>query len=108
VLSRHLRNASVVPVPSLEEAGEWLVSGRLDAFATNKAILFEISDGLAGARVLDGRWGLEHLALGIPQGRGEALACLVQFAEAAAREGLVDRAVERAGLRGTARPAATS
>lgn len=105
VLSRGLREATVVPVPSLETAGRWLAQGRLEAFATNKAILFEMGEGLAGSRVLEGRWGVEHLALGIPKGRGPALEGLREFAESALRGGLVTRAAERAGLRGALPPA---
>lgn len=101
VLSRELKQAAVVPVPSIRAAGEMLSQGKLEAFATNKAILFEMGDGLRGAKVLDGRWGLEHFALGIPKGRGQGLPFLEQFAAAAKREGVVDRAVARAGLRGT-------
>lgn len=41
----------------------------MDAFATNKAILFAMQDTLPGARILDGRWGLEHMAIAIPKGR---------------------------------------
>lgn len=100
VLSRELRQAAVVPVASLDAASQWLARGELEAFATNKAILFEMADGLAGARVLAGRWGLENLALGIPKGREAALAPLLAFAAAAKAEGLVDRAAARAGLRG--------
>jgi polar amino acid transport system substrate-binding protein len=106
VLARELRAAHVVPVPALEPALERLRRGELDAFATNKAILFELGERLPGSRVLAGRWGLEHLALGIPKGRGEALSFLVRFARSVSRDGLLDRAVARAGLRGTVRPGA--
>lgn len=104
VLARELRQARLVAVVSLEAAGQWLARGELDAFATNKAILHEMADGLAGSRVLAGRWGLESLALGIPKGREAGLAVLLEFAAAAAAEGLVERAVARSGLRGTATP----
>src|SRR5690606_22586452 len=80
VLTRDLRQAAVVPVASLDAASQWLARGELDAFATNKAILFEMGDGLPGSRVLAGRWGLESLALGIPKGREEGLALLLEFA----------------------------
>ena len=106
VLSRGLRQATVAPVSTLKAAVEGLRLGKLAVFATNKAILFEMGGELAGSRVLEGNWGLEHLALGIPKGRDAALPILMQFALSAAREGLVDRAVQRAGLRGTARPGA--
>lgn len=104
VLTRALLQARVVAVASLEAAGQGLARGELDAFATNKAILHEMADGLAGSRVLAGRWGLEKLALGIPKGREAALPLLVAFAGSAAAEGLVERAAARAGLRGWAKP----
>lgn len=78
-----------------------LRSGAIDAYATNKAILFELGDGLPGARVLDGRWGLEHLAIAVPKGRGRS-SFLAAFADAVRRDGEVERAAQRAGLRGTA------
>ena len=45
----------------------------LDLFATNKPTLFQMSDQMPGARVLDGRWGVEHIAIAIPRGRKAAL-----------------------------------
>jgi polar amino acid transport system substrate-binding protein len=101
VLSRELKHAAVVPVASLKAGSDMLAQGKLEAYATNKAILFEMADGLKGSRVLDGRWGLEHFAFGVPKGRRQAMPFLERFVEAAKREGQVARAVERAGLRGT-------
>jgi polar amino acid transport system substrate-binding protein len=60
-----------------------------------------MTDELAASRVLAGHWGLEHLAMAIPKGRDAAMPYLRKFAEDARSEGLVKRAVERAGLRGT-------
>ena len=101
-LSREFKQARVVPAPSLQAAGEMLRRREIDAFATNKAILFELADGLPEARVLDGRWGLEHLAIAVPKGRGVAADYLRGFAESVRSEGLVRAAAQRAGLRGTA------
>ena len=53
-LSRELRSATVVRTPSLKAAIDMLVAGKLEAFATNKAALFEMSAELPGSRVLDG------------------------------------------------------
>ena len=58
VLTRELKQARVVAAASLQVAGEMLQRREIDAFATNKAILFELADRVPGARVLDGRWGL--------------------------------------------------
>lgn len=100
-LTRLYKSATVVPAASLQAAAQLLAKGEIDAFATNKAILFEIADSLNGARVLDGRWGLEHLAIAIPKGREDGMAYMQRFADIVNAEGLVKRAAERAGLRGT-------
>jgi polar amino acid transport system substrate-binding protein len=100
-LSREFKHATVVPSPSLKIAVEMLAAGSLDAYATNKAILFEMSDQSPGSRVLDGRWGVEVFAVGIPKGRDAALPTVHAFAADAQSEGLVKRAAEKAGLRGT-------
>jgi len=96
-----LHHAKLVPAPSLEEAGRMLSQGKIDAFGTNKAILFEMSDGLAGSRVLPGVWGHESFALGVPKGRDAGHAWLQSFVRTARAEGVVSRAAQRAGLRGT-------
>jgi polar amino acid transport system substrate-binding protein len=101
-LPRELQYATVVAAPTLKVAADMLSAGQLDAFATNKAILFEMADGLRGAKVLDGRWGVEHLAIAIPKGREAAMEYLRQFADEAKSDGLVRRSAERAGLRGLA------
>jgi polar amino acid transport system substrate-binding protein len=102
-LTREFKSATVVTAPSMEAAREMLSQRKVDAFATNKAILFEMSDALLNSRVLDGRWGLEHMGIAIPKGRDQGLAYLRQFAEDAKAEGLVKAAAERAGLRGMAK-----
>ena len=67
-----LRQATVVPVANLDLARAMLTRGELSAFATNKGILNEMADRVAGARVLDGRWGEEHLAIAVPKARPAA------------------------------------
>jgi hypothetical protein len=56
-----LKHALIVPVPTLEAASEMLGDGSLDAYATSKSVLFEVSDTLPGSRVLAGRWGWNTL-----------------------------------------------
>ena len=95
-----LKSASVVRVPTIDKVTEMLSLRTLEAFATNKSILFEIADKLPGSRVLDGRYGVEQLALGIPKGREAGLAYARSFVSAAVSGGLVRVAIERAGMRG--------
>ena len=101
VLSRELRHATVVKAPSIAAARQMLTAHQADAYATNKAILFEMSDALPGSHVLDGRWGLENFAIAVPKGREAGMPFLRRFSEEAVADGTVMRAVERAGLRGT-------
>jgi polar amino acid transport system substrate-binding protein len=103
-LSRELRNATVVRTSSLKAAIDMLATGKLEAFATNKATLFEMSDELRGSRVLAGRWGLERFAIGIPKQREAAMPLVSGFVADAKASGLVAQVVARAGLRGTVSP----
>ena len=54
--------------------------------------------------MLDGRWGVERFAIGVPKGRDQGMAFIRQFTEAAKSEGLVKAAIARAGLRGAVTP----
>jgi polar amino acid transport system substrate-binding protein len=101
VLTQQFKHATVVPAASLQEATEMLRQHRIDAFATNKGILFEISDALEGSRVLNGRWGTESLAIAIPKGRETGQAYLQQFAREVTSTGQLQSMIQRAGLRGT-------
>ncbi len=95
-----LPNATVVAAQNLKRAIEMFERRELDVFATNKPTLFEMSDQMPGARVLDGRWGMEHIAIATPKGREAALEYLRRFVEEAQTSGLLSQAAERAGLRG--------
>jgi polar amino acid transport system substrate-binding protein len=103
-LSREFKQATVVPSATLKTAIQMLAEGKIDAYATNKAILFEMSDQTVGSRVLDGRWGVELFAIAIPKGRNQGLTTVGTFADDARSGGLVKRAVDRAGMRGTVNP----
>jgi len=101
-LQRDLKAAQVVPVASVMVAAEMLRKGELDLFASNKGILFDMADRLPGSRVLEGRWALEQLAVGVPKGREAGAAWLQAFVEDPATKTLVRQAAQRAGLRGLA------
>ena len=100
VLPTILKNATLVPTKSLKETEQMLISGEIDAFATNKGILFELADKIPHTVVLDGAWGLERIAIGIPKGRSSGLPVIAQFSKEILAQGLVAGAVKRAGMRG--------
>jgi polar amino acid transport system substrate-binding protein len=100
VLGARLKLATLLPVASLSVAQQMLQRGELDAFATNKGILFELAEKVPGARVLNDRWGEENLAIAIPKGREAGMPFLQEFAQQLTRQGALKRMADRAGLRG--------
>ena len=95
-----LPNATVVPAQNYKRGIEMLEHGEIDTYATNKPTLFEMSDQMPGSRVLDDRWGEEHLAVAIPRDHEAALDYIRRFVENVQTSGLLAQAVERSGLRG--------
>jgi polar amino acid transport system substrate-binding protein len=93
--------AKLVPVDTLANAIEMLRTNKIDGFATNKAILFEMSDKLPGSRMLPGHWGMEHFAIAIPLGRDAAQDWIAEFVQKAVAQGQVQAAAKRANLRGS-------
>jgi polar amino acid transport system substrate-binding protein len=79
-----------------------LKSGELDAYATNKGILFELAGNVPGSRVLPGRWGVENLAIAYPKGRAAAAPYYAQFAREVKDSAELKDMIARAGLRGAA------
>lgn len=101
VLGGRFRQAKLRAFPTLEAARAALAAREIDGFATNKGILFELGERVPGSRVLDGRWGTEHLAPAIPKGREAGMPFLRAFTEEVRRNGELEDAARRAGLRGT-------
>jgi polar amino acid transport system substrate-binding protein len=99
-LPKILPNATIVPAQNFGHAVELFRRGELNAFATNKPTLFEMSGQMPGSRILDGQWGIEHIAIAIPKGRETAMEYLRRFVEEVQTSGLLAQAVERASLRG--------
>jgi polar amino acid transport system substrate-binding protein len=104
-LSKAYSRAILTTTPTLATAAEQLKTGTLDAFATNKAILFELLDSLPAGqfRILDDRWGLEHLAIAVPKGREAAASFMNAFALQVTSSGLLQKIADGAGLRGMAK-----
>jgi polar amino acid transport system substrate-binding protein len=105
-LTREFKKAEVVRATNFDAGIEMMTSGKLDAYATNKASLFEMAGKLPGSKVLEGRWGVEHFAVAIPKGRDQGMAFVRQFTLEVKSEGLVGAAIARAGLRGAVTAAA--
>lgn len=94
-------NVKTVEIDTLKHAGQMLASHKIDAFATNDAILYQLSGSVPGSHVLPGHWGMEHFGAGIPKGREAALPYLNDFLKQSAQDGSIARAIKRVNLRGT-------
>jgi polar amino acid transport system substrate-binding protein len=95
-----LPNAVVVPAENYKRGIEMLEHGEIDTYATNKPTLFEMSDQMPGSRILEGRWGEEHLAAAIPKEHAAALEYIQSFVRDVQANGLAAKSAEQAGLRG--------
>jgi polar amino acid transport system substrate-binding protein len=79
---------------------ELLRSGQADAFASVRGVLLSYSAKLPGSRVLDEHYGANLLGMVVPKDQAARLAYISEFIEQAKASGLVQQAIERAGLPG--------
>jgi polar amino acid transport system substrate-binding protein len=99
-LGRIVKQAETLTVEIPDEAFELIRSGRADAWASPRPPLLEYASKLAGARVLDDRYGENLQALAVAKDQTARLAYASEWVEAAKASGLIQRAIERAGERG--------
>jgi polar amino acid transport system substrate-binding protein len=99
-LSRILKHADPVGAEIPDAAFELLRAGHADAWASPRFSLLEYSTQLPGSRVLEDRYGANLIAMAVPKSQDGRLAYISEFIEEAKASGLVQRAIERAGLRG--------
>ncbi|MFO6421144.1 ABC transporter substrate-binding protein [Hylemonella sp. W303a] len=105
-LARRHPQIEIVSLGSYTEASNRLAARQINAFAASKSVLYPMAERLGdGARVLDGRWGLETVAIAIPKGRQAGMSYLSRFVLSVRREGYLQAAVRRADLRGAVEPA---
>lgn len=102
------KHTKLATYASLDLAKAALKKGEIDAFATNKGILNELVDDLNKSgqyKILDGRWGYEHMGIAIPLERALSNAAAFAFVGSLGRDlkasGELTKMAERAGLRGT-------
>lgn len=104
-LTRTLKQATIIRGRDLSALIDLLIMGDADVIAAQKTNLYNVAPRAPGSRVLDGRPGGEEQALAIPKGRDAlALAYLRDFVRDAKSQGLVQRAIDRAGIRGVIVP----
>src|SRR5882672_1369705 len=99
-LNRVLKYAETVGAETPDAAFDLLRTGHADAWASPRFSVSEYSTRLPGSRALQERYGANLVALAVPKSEAGRLAYISEFIEEAKASGLVQRAIERAGLRG--------
>ncbi len=100
-LTGNLKQAAIVRGRDLSALIDLVMMGEADVIAAQKTNLYNVASRIPGSRVLDGRPGSEEQALAVPKGRDPlALAYVREFVEDAKSRGLIQQAIDRAGIRG--------
>jgi polar amino acid transport system substrate-binding protein len=96
--ARSLKNTTIAPVASVDEALGLMHVGKADAFALSRDSLTPLVAQLPGSRIVDG--GFQHTAISIavPKNRPNALAYVTAFLDGAKASGSVRRALDQAGF----------
>jgi len=100
VLSRLLKRAELRRVETVGAGFDLLRAGNADVLATPRPTALLLSARLPGSRVLEDRFHATLGAMAVPKGQAGRLAYISEFIEEAKASGLVQRAIERANLRG--------
>jgi polar amino acid transport system substrate-binding protein len=100
VLSRMLKRAELRGVDTISAGFELLRAGNADVLAAPRPALLQFSTRLSGSRVLDNHFHSTFGAMAVPKGQVARIAYISDFIEEAKASGLVQRAIERAGVRG--------
>jgi len=96
-LTRTLKHAQLVRVPTSPAAIEIFLHDRLDAAAGVKAPLIEFAKTRPDVRVMDGRFMAIEQAMGTPKRNAEGARYLAAFVEEMKASGFVARGLERSG-----------
>jgi polar amino acid transport system substrate-binding protein len=94
--ARTLKNTTISPVSSVDEAMTALHDGSADAFALSRDSLPVYVKQIAGSCIVDGAFQKTGIAIAVPPNRPEALGYVTAFMEDAKRNGLVRRALDDA------------
>lgn len=101
-LSRNLKAASLQRMPSsdLDNGIKMLLAGELDAYAANRTRLLAVTDNVPGLRLLPDNFYDVEQAIVVAKGNPQRRELVEHFVIEAKASGLVQSAIDRAGLRG--------
>ena len=100
-LTRILKQATPVYTEMIDPAFDLLRTKQVDAFASVRGELVKYSTQLPGSRVLEASYGANRFGMAVSKGQAaERLAYMSEFIDEARASGLLQRAIDRSGLRG--------
>jgi polar amino acid transport system substrate-binding protein len=100
--ARILKQATPVYAEMLDSAFELLRSGNADVLASTRGSLVKLSTQLLGSRVLEDSYGANRFGMAVSRGQEAGrLAYMSEFIDEARTSGLLQRAIDHSGLRGT-------
>jgi polar amino acid transport system substrate-binding protein len=100
ILERTLKNAKVVAAENENAAFALMRDGMAQGYAQNRFMLRERAQTLPGSRVLEDAFAGLRLCFALPKNRPAALAYVGRFVEEAKASGVVQRAIDAAGVGG--------
>jgi len=95
-LTRTLKDAQLVCMPSAKEALQFFQSGRIDAVAGLQPPLAAYARAHPGVHVIEGRFAAVKQAIALPKGRSAGLRYLNTFVEQIKSSGRISEALQRA------------
>ena len=103
-LTRTLKAAEIIRIPLTSnfpvDAAELLRSGKADVFGADFGLIDAIVGSYPEAKIVPGAFNTVRAAVALPKGRSTAaLAKLIEIVNEAKRTGVVEKAIQQAGLR---------
>ena len=95
---RTLKNTTISPVSSVQDAVALLRDGKAHAFALSRDSLPPYVKQIPGSRMVDGAFQQIGIAIAVAKGKPAALAAVTAFMDEAKKTGVVRRALDKAGF----------
>lgn len=100
LLSKQLKNASLVKTQTIGASLEMVKNGNADAVSALKTFLIPAAEGVPGSRILEGSITLQEIAFAVPKGNRVSASYVRKFVDEMKAKGFTKASIERAGVRG--------
>ena len=100
VLTRAIKKAELQGVDTTAAGFDLLRAGKVDVLAAPRPALVQFSARLPGSLVLEDRFHAALAGVAVPKGQAGRLSYVSEFVEQAKASGLMQQAIDRAGVRG--------